>query len=892
MRTKHILTAMVLPALFAACTADEFTENGSNVNLADRSLLAPITFTVGNGADTRFAWDDEAAGGVGNWTWESTDAFSAFLVDNGGSDPDAWEPTNNLYTNYIYKSTDGSKYETTSQMVEGIYWFYAPAREGDNADSRALMSFALATSQDAEYYKSDAGKVFFTGLYKLVSGDEPQNLPLVLTNYYSRAVFPLTNNTAEDVTIRQIVLQGNKPFVVKGNISTAALVDYMYAFDESGELVPAVNLDNDESVTEKEFREGLGKADIVADDEDKVTSDVIVLDLGDGVTIAKGATETFTMLVPRTDDNVTCTVKILADKGIVEIDALDQSNYARNTQFVHNGVKPMFGLASDNSFKAYSIKKFDEMAENTYYVGSYDDMIALINTVNGEFSVYNLGDWKVDAAMAKALENSDSYVNFEQPVTIEDAKEKVSVTKASFANVTVAKGTVVAFDKSENANAADNAVTETMTIEEGATVELNNGDFTGAAINNAGSLTVNAGATMYTGNVNNGKGVTSTGTLKLVDNPASIDLLAGAVELATEKTTGAEYTTVNGKIQLPEVSDLQEAENNLTITVGKGVTWNVDVNRTAARYESADKKTVYQTNIVNNGTISITNGKTLTLEGDLTNNGEISGEGTLTINGKATNAKDAVIEAEATVGEDAEVANNGEMTSVSNSGTIVTGAGSRTTLSGGEGTVDNTNKAFVDVTNASNAVVVYNITSAIDTKGIADLKLETLSNTYKVNKLVFKAGLTVNEDGNLSSNFYYTSIPAGIKAVDFESGSSINISTANSVLQFNGDDVKVGINSNVTFSGFDATSIMAFDGGAATITVAKNCTFTINYGKVQGNAIDGLEFVSDPLDEGEKGTRGQVVNEGSVTNAAVAYSSSDETNGKGWWTGNDAEAKS
>ena len=111
MRTKHILTAMVLPALFAACTADEFTENGSNVNLADRSLLAPITFTVGNGADTRFAWDDEAAGGVGNWTWESTDAFSAFLVDNGVSDPDAWEPTDNLLTNYIYKSTDGSKLE-------------------------------------------------------------------------------------------------------------------------------------------------------------------------------------------------------------------------------------------------------------------------------------------------------------------------------------------------------------------------------------------------------------------------------------------------------------------------------------------------------------------------------------------------------------------------------------------------------------------------------------------------------------------------------------------------------------------------------------------------------------------------------------------------------------
>lgn len=127
MRIKHILTAMVLPTLFAACTADEFTENGANVNLADRVTLNPITITVeGEGADTRFAWDEEAAGGIGNWTWENTDAFSAFLVNDGTGKPESWTPADYLLTNYIYTSQDGASYTTTSAMVEGLYWFYAP----------------------------------------------------------------------------------------------------------------------------------------------------------------------------------------------------------------------------------------------------------------------------------------------------------------------------------------------------------------------------------------------------------------------------------------------------------------------------------------------------------------------------------------------------------------------------------------------------------------------------------------------------------------------------------------------------------------------------------------------------------------------------------------------
>ena len=104
---------------------------------------------------------------------------------------------------------------------------------------------------------------------------------------------------------------------------------------------------------------------------------MLVLNLDEGVVLEKGASKTFTMLVPRTNKNTTCSIRIITDKGMAEIASTDNSNYAKNVQFKHNGVMPMFGLASDKSFKAYSIEKLTE-TENMYYVGSYDDMIAYI----------------------------------------------------------------------------------------------------------------------------------------------------------------------------------------------------------------------------------------------------------------------------------------------------------------------------------------------------------------------------------------------------------------------------------------------------------------------------------------------------------------------------------
>lgn len=821
MRTKQILTTMVLPALFAACTADDFVDN-NNVNIEGRALLNPITFHVGAPVDTRFAWDET---NNGKWIYQNTDAFSAFLVDGTLNTPE-----DNLLTNYIYKSKDGKGFTTTSQMVEGLYWFYAPAPEDKN--TRDLISFKLQTAQDADYYKSEEAQVFFTGLYKLTKEDDPQNINLTLSNYYSRAVFPLTNNLDGDVKINQIILESDKDLAVEGKISVKKLTDYMYGFTEDGELVSMRNLDKDETNDEKvaDLQKRLNRADIVANGAK--TTKTLVLNLGEGVTIAKGESKTFTMLVPRTEDKTSCDIKIITDKGVAIIKSTDASNYAKNVQFKHNGIMPIFGQKNDGSFKAYSIEK-GKLADMgaARYVTTYDEMIRLINTINGDIEVYNLGDWAVDAAMAEAIENSDSYVKFTQPITVKDEKNAVSLKKVEFADVTIAAGTEVSFDKA-NVDDKDNNVTK-MTIEKGAEVVLNAGKFTNVI--NAGELKVAENAT----NVK----VASIGNLTLEDNAtAKVELNAGSLNYTTKKAS-AGYNMSN--LTFAEGSEMT---SDLNITIGEKVklTQNGGWLNTPT---GTIGETTYVTNLTNNGELLFT-GAGMKVTGEMVNNGKVSENNqpkTLVIEGTATNAAGKKIECKLSVAANATVANYGEILNAINNGKITTYAGSRTTVNEGTGEVDNTAKAFVSIKENVAQTVTYVFANAVSSKDLDELDTEL----FKINKFLFKGAVTVDKELAKCN---------GVRTMEFASGSSLNI----------GANIKQGtaitnvvINGNVSFSGFDKDKSGLGFKENATISIKKNCALTINHmtlGALTGKKITFA--TSGTLSGNDKA--GKVVNNGEV----------------------------
>ncbi|MCD8079962.1 MAG: hypothetical protein LUF04_05990 [Bacteroides sp.] len=56
MKTRHFLTALALPALFAACTADEFESTNFDQAQSQRPLLSEdFRLRVGEDVNTRYA---------------------------------------------------------------------------------------------------------------------------------------------------------------------------------------------------------------------------------------------------------------------------------------------------------------------------------------------------------------------------------------------------------------------------------------------------------------------------------------------------------------------------------------------------------------------------------------------------------------------------------------------------------------------------------------------------------------------------------------------------------------------------------------------------------------------------------------------------------------------
>ena len=117
MKTNKILVALALPALFAACTAEEIVNQADNNALETRALLSDLVVNMESPVASRASWSEkDLAWGA----WEEDDAFSGALVD-------ATPGTvgNSLLTNYVYKKNAAGEWTTTSQMVEGIYSFYS-----------------------------------------------------------------------------------------------------------------------------------------------------------------------------------------------------------------------------------------------------------------------------------------------------------------------------------------------------------------------------------------------------------------------------------------------------------------------------------------------------------------------------------------------------------------------------------------------------------------------------------------------------------------------------------------------------------------------------------------------------------------------------------------------
>lgn len=141
MRTRYVLTALALPALFAACTNEDFEMQASKSEhpaLQGRSTIElTVEATKGNKVDTRVVGDIAENGGI-NWYWEDArDKLGAVLVDFGeritGTDlrevvdlanyPD-YAITNYPFAPNITGMSQGATFSTPTAVRSGAYIFY------------------------------------------------------------------------------------------------------------------------------------------------------------------------------------------------------------------------------------------------------------------------------------------------------------------------------------------------------------------------------------------------------------------------------------------------------------------------------------------------------------------------------------------------------------------------------------------------------------------------------------------------------------------------------------------------------------------------------------------------------------------------------------------------
>ena len=140
MKTRHLLTAIALPALFAACTNEELLEQTTpgNVSLDDRQMVdvPAVNLNLGEQIDTRLSMDGN------KYIWESTDLLGACLMDEidqakyhvvNTTWSDWFKLVPYIQTNYkfAYNKQTGL-FENNALMCEGNYFFYYPYDETMN----------------------------------------------------------------------------------------------------------------------------------------------------------------------------------------------------------------------------------------------------------------------------------------------------------------------------------------------------------------------------------------------------------------------------------------------------------------------------------------------------------------------------------------------------------------------------------------------------------------------------------------------------------------------------------------------------------------------------------------------------------------------------------------
>lgn len=870
MKTKHFLMALALPAVFAACTADDFvTGQPENPNLANRTVVGNISFVSPDVANTRLIWDN-------GLKWTETDKLGAALMDERkGGTPDE-DPTKNytivdkLYSNYRYDYVNGSFVNGNAQFVEGNYFVYA---QYNAEQTRTGLAYSIPTNQEDgtdgrdSWYKNQMwlDHIFVEQGDKNVEVNPIAVFPVVAF----KAMYEGTNSGVE---IRKVVVtDGTGKFAVNGTVqpSTKSITydalkklktpsfaegsanDYKISGDAT--LADVFNLYKKaiEDYGTKYTTES-PKKDIV---NPNITEFFVATDVEKSSTLTLNYTDpkasvNSVMVVPQSAAHSQENLKfeIYTNKGIVTISGTEGT---MSKLFTLNDKKDYTTVAGDElNQKAFNAIRYNDGFKNAFLtavtagqmekveIGFKDDAIlvpATLTVSDTEELKYYLTNWYAGKKGAIVGGDNNTVTINAVPATGKtvDIDNEVLTFMANAANPSLKFEGIVTIPAETSADALDKIVKGTsgdLNVVNNAVLAWTDKAHTFTAITNNATLTIgqndDKSAEKFTGEL------TNLGTLTLyanvteifngsstspINNTATLNLNKGTVTTLTNHAV----LKVNGTVTVTGLTNNNEltvvkgtlttgtgSVNNHAITVSEGAEWTVSGNfDNTGSADDAEAAT-----IENNGTITVTGG---------TFNNKKSTASINQVNAKITNNGQIACSGEGSF------TNSGDMDANANSITLITTNETNAEVVVADGS------AYINVP-TNNGKITFIVTEQAALKAIPS----------SANSLRITATIDLKDLDNSKG---------GIKYIEFRSDKAMTI-TCNAT----SDNSKFD---HVIFNGGSAASPVSFvvknDLTAnktlevkknARVTIENTMTFTAAKGEATGFINDGSLLIIGTLD--------------------------------------------
>lgn len=684
MKTKHLLIALALPSLFAACTAEEFENGNDTVALKNRTPLGDITLDFGGNADTRLGLGDNS---FYAFNWVDGDDLGASLIDTrnatdiSGADADhitGYNLTTTPQTNYRYEYNAG-KWTSNAAMVEGNYVFYMPYVENTNREATMAVLPTTQTLEKRTIEGKDAYTTYNNVLsqakengnimavaYKFLTAqgennDGNKSINIAFKQLYATPMFTISNYAQDkdgkltDLTIKKIELslKSDAKFTVKSPLkytSSALNTAYTEANGTNKSIVAQLNenlKEDDEAVKVGPWVDQKGANNVVPratsdllDDaygEEDATSAKITINLAEPVTVKKAESFSFYAVIPGGDystNNLVVTLTTTDNlSASVEMPAV-KINPGKRYAIEGYNADGTLGTGADALFNVIT-EKLTESTIDGIPVATQAELLQTLATAqkNDEGAI----DMKIIPAEGVVLDNQIIAMLTSKKTDIKSVTFNGDMVVNGLTNITavpvtingkaILKGTVSA---ELNASSVANKILieKDITIDAAAKATLK-GTAKAAIINN-GELTV-ATALIATK-------VTNNKTLNLAANLTGTNGIINAAEGTINVTAASTLVgklTNKGAVVVDKDKTLTTAavDNEKTVTVNGTLTaGGAFENKKNAEIVVVGTLTASSAAFTNNGEITVNEGATATMDNASSiNNSVIDNAGTLTV---------------------------------------------------------------------------------------------------------------------------------------------------------------------------------------------------------------------------------------------------------------------